>query len=114
MAVKNSVLPIPMTSADSSLFAGAYVLLSGAGGLTEPCIMLRIINDSNVDVTISYDGIADHDFVPTGTSLNLQFMTNSQPTNRSCSMAEGTRVYVKGVAGLGSVYIAGFFQPQGV
>ncbi len=113
MSIKNMILPIPLSTANSAAFAGAYVLLSGAGGVTHPCIMLRIINDSNVDVTISYDGVNDHDFIPANTQLTLNFQTNSQPQNNVCSLAQGTRIYVKGAAGIGLVYLSGFYQPRG-
>ena len=113
MAVKNIVLPIPLTSIDSATFTGAYQLLSGAGGLTNPCIILRIINNSNKNITISYDGVHDHDFLPTLGTLQLSLQTNSQPSNFVAQISAGTKIYVKGAAGAGLVYLAGYYQPQG-
>lgn len=113
MAYKNKVLPIPLTSIDSATFTGAYQLLSGAGGITNPCIMLHIANNANVSVTISYDGVNDHDFLLANSQRELNFQTNANAQNWAASLAQGTKVYVKGAAGLGSVYLSGFYQPQG-
>jgi len=112
MAVKNIVLPIPLSSINSSAFSGAYQLLSGAAGITHACIILRIVNNSTMDVTVSYDGTNDHDYIPTKTVRDIQFQTNSQPQNNMCSLAQGTKIYVKGAAGTGFVFLSGFYQPQ--
>jgi len=114
MSVKNSIHPIPLTSIDSATFTGAYQLISGAGGLTNPCIILRIINNSNIGVTISYDGVRDHDFVPANNTLQLPFQSNAQPNNLAALIARGTRIYVKAAAGAGLVYLSGYYQPQGL
>jgi len=112
MAVKNIVLPIPINSVSSTTFAGTYVLLSATTGIPRSCIIIRIVNNADVDVTVSYDGSTDHDFVPALGSLILNFQTNSQPQNQACSLAQGTKIYVKGIAGVGLVYLAGYYQPQ--
>jgi hypothetical protein len=112
MAVKNRVLPIPLSSIDSFSFTGAYQLVSGAAGVTHPCIIIRIVNNSDKDVTVSYDGTNDHDYIPTKTVRDIQFQTNSQPQNNMCSLAQGTKIYVKGAAGTGFVFLSGFYQPQ--
>jgi hypothetical protein len=113
MAVKNIVLPIPLSSIASSGMSSSYQLLSATAGIPHSCIMIRIVNNSNKDVTLSYDGTNDHDYIPTMTSVLLEFQTNSQPQNQVCSLALGTKLYVKGTAGTGSVYLSGFYQPQG-
>lgn len=114
MSVKNSIQPIPLTSINSATFTGNYQLISGAGGLTNSCIILRIINNSNIGVTVSYDGINDHDFVPANSVLQLPFQSNAQPNNFSALIAKGTRIYVKAAAGAGIVYLSGYYQPQGL
>ncbi len=110
---KNSIAPIPLTSIDSATFTGAYQLVSGAGGITNACFLIRIINNSTKDVTVSYDGTHDHDFVQAGKDLLLQFQTNSSPQGYAALIAQGTKVYVKGAAGVGLVYLAGYFSPVG-
>ena len=116
MAYKNKVLPIPLSSIDSATFTGAYQLLSGAAGITNPAIILHIANNSNVPVTISYDGTNDHDFLLADTDRQLEFQTNALPQHYEAVLAAGTKVYVKGAAGMGnsgSVYLSGWYQPVG-
>jgi hypothetical protein len=110
---KNSIAPIPLTSIDSATFTGAYQLVSGAGGLTNACFLIRIINNSTKDVTISYNGTNDHDFVPAGKEVQLQFQTNKSPQGYAALIAQGTKIYVKGAAGVGLVYLSGYFSPVG-
>ena len=114
MSVKNSVLPIPLTSIDSSTFSGAFQLLSGAAGITNPVFYLKIVNNSNVGVTVSYDGTNNHDFVRAGSDALINFQANNQPTNNNALLPKATKVYVKGAAGAGLVYLSGWYQPQGV
>ena len=113
MSYKNKVLPIPLTSIDSATFTGSYQLLSATDGIANPCIMLHIANNSNVSITISYDGTNDHDFLLSDTDRELNFQSNANPQNFAASLAQGTKIYVKGSAGIGLVYLSGFYQPQG-
>ncbi len=110
MAVKNSVAPIPLTTIDSATFTGAYQLLSGAAGLTQAVQMLYISNNANVVITVSYDGVNDHDYIIAGQTRMLNFQTNSQPNTSIAKLAKGTKVYVKGAAGAGLVALSGWYQ----
>lgn len=109
---KNFVLPIPLTKIDSATFTGAYQLVSGTLGITEASFIIKIINNSNVDVTVSYDGTHDHDFVPKGTIAQFNFQANAQPNNYAALLAKWTKIYVKGAAGVGSVFLSGWYSPQ--
>jgi hypothetical protein len=109
-AVKNIVQAIPLTSITSASVTGSYAAINSTG-LPNACFMIEIINNSTMDVTVSYDGTNDHEFVPTLTTTKLEFQTNSQPGNYLANLALGTKVYVKGTAGTGSVFLAGYFQP---
>jgi hypothetical protein len=108
----NAVKPIPLTNIASSTVAGTYAAIN-ASGLPNACIMIRIINNSNKDVTVSFDGTNDHEFVPTMTSVLLEFETNALPNAVAALLPIGTVVYVKGTAGTGNIYLAGWYQPVG-
>lgn len=112
MAVKNSIAPIALSSINSSTFTGSYQLLSAASGIAHACSLIRIVNSSNVGVTVSYDGTNDHDFVNTLDTLQLPAQSNSQPNTFIANLPQGTKVYVKAAAGTGLVYLAGYYQPQ--
>lgn len=110
MAYKNYVKAIPLKSIDSATFTGSYQNINA--GLINPCFLLRIVNNSNKDVTVSYDGSTDHDFVPAGKELNILAGSVSQPNNFNTIFAQGMPVWVKGAAGAGLVYVAGYFMPS--
>lgn len=110
MGLKNTVQAIALSSIDSATFTGAYQVVNTLG-LPQSCFLIRIINNSNIGVTVSYNGTMDNDFVRAGESMTLNFQGNSQPNNHVAKLPVGTKVYVKAAAGAGFVYLAGYFQP---
>lgn len=78
--------------------------------LDYPCFLIRIINTSNVPVTISYDGIHHHDYVTTYGVLQLPFQGNNQPRGHVALLQKGQKVYLVGGAGIGYIYFAGYYN----
>ncbi len=112
MAYKNFVKAIPLKSLASTSFGSSYTLVTASTGIPNPCFMLKIVNNSDQDVTVSYDGTNDHDFVPTKVTTELKSGDVNQPNNYTTIWAQGTQVWVKGTAGMaGSVYVVGYYQP---
>lgn len=109
MSVTNSVQAIPLTSIDSATLTANYQAIN-VGGLAAPCFLIRVINASNVPVTISYDGVNDNDYLPANTVLQLNFQANSQPNNQVAKLSQGTKISVKGNVGIGLIYVAGYTQ----
>ena len=111
---RNNIYAIPMTS-----FAGASITANYlpifTGGLPKACFVLRIINNANNDILISYDGVNDADYVIKTTSIIAPPLFNYQPNGYVAYFPKGMQVYLKGTAGsTGTVYVAGYYQPQGV
>ncbi len=106
----NSVQTITLSSFDSASITGAYQPLNGIG--TEDDVkILRVVNDSDKAVTISYDGFNDADIILPATGETFEFQTNS----RSVPEAQGTLyvrkgqiIYGKGTAGIGTIHIGGY------
>lgn len=111
MHVRNILLPIPLTNVASSTLTSSYEAINSSG-LTHPCNILRLISTSSTAVTISYDGVNDHDFLPAGQTLQINATTNGLPPEHTATFQEGTVVYVKGTAGTGNIYLAGYYQPK--
>ncbi len=110
MAVRNSVSAVTLTSLDSAAFDGSLIAINPAG-LSEACFMIRVINNSSVDIIISYDGGNGHDFVGHGQTLQVESQMNSQPNNFICKFPKGTIVYASAAeAGDGSIFLAGYYQ----
>lgn len=105
----NRAQAIALTSIDSATFTGSYQVIN-PNGVEHALFTLRINNDSNRDVTVSYDGTTDHEYILAGDFMQIDTQTNSQPNNQTCLFAKGTTVYVKAAAGTGNVYLSGYCQ----
>lgn len=110
MSCKNSVAAITLESLDTSTLSGAYKPISAAG-LPQACFLLRITNAATKALTISFDGVTDHEYIPSGTSITLEVQTNNQPNNRVALWAKNQVIYVNGTASTGNVYVSGYYQP---
>lgn len=112
--LKNTVKAIILTSFDSSTLSALFQPIN-PGGLDHACFLVRINNDSDEGVIVSYDGVNSHDFIAPATTLELPLQTNSGPMNRAAYMSQGTVIYVKEAtaAGTGEIYLSGYYQPQG-
>ena len=69
---------------------------------------------SNKDVTISYDGTNDADYIFSATANNIPAIYSIQPNTNVALWPQGQQIYVKGTAGTGSLFVSGYYQPQGV
>jgi len=107
---KDFVKAIEMQSIDTSTIgAGAWSAVNAAG--TEgACFFIRITNDSNTDVSISYDGIDYHEFIASGDSIEVNFQANASPGNFVSLLRKGTVFYARGTAGVGLVYVSGYYN----
>lgn len=90
-------------SIDSATFTGSYQALGTP--LEHAISIVKLVNNSTVLVTISADGINDHDIAPS-TSFWLYDVTSDSPKETgSVFIEKGRQYYVKGAAGTGSVYL---------
>lgn len=112
MALKSTIKAIPLTTFNSASVTGSYQAVN-AGGITFPCNILRITNASNAAITISYDGVTDHEYVQSTDVVEIQAQANCQPGANACVFEKGTIIYVKGSAGAGTIALSGYYQPKG-
>ena len=107
---KDSIKPLLIASINSTtLLIGTYAVVN-TDGLDGPCFMIRMTNAASGTVFISYDGVNDHDILLAGEVLQLDFQTNSRPGNKVAQLAKGTKVYLRGTAGTGFIYLSGWYQ----
>ena len=112
MSAKNILKAIPLSTFNSANLALGTWKPINSGGLPQACTMLRIVSLSDVGMGISYDGITEHDYLPPGWVLSIPLQQNAIPTNMIAKMKKGTRIYVKGLAGVGNVYLSGYYLPE--
>lgn len=81
-------------------------------GFPYACFLIRLVNNTNQDINISFDGVTDNDYLVAGQTMQLTSQTNS-PYNIDCALFPiGTKVYAKGLAGNGTVYLTGYYLQQ--
>jgi hypothetical protein len=104
MAYTSQILYQPMQSIDSSTFTGSYQALGTP--LVHPSSIIKVVNNSNVDVTVSTDGINAMDFIPANSFFLYDCTTNTPPSDsQGVYVPKGTQYLVKGSAGVGLVYL---------
>lgn len=91
-----------LRTTNAAAFAGAYVALGGP--LLHPGYIVKMVNDSNVGVTVSIDGATDVDVCPAG-SFWLYDESKVGQSSSIPALPAGTQIYVKGAAGAGTVYL---------
>jgi len=110
-SISNKLLPLVIGTIDSATFTGSYQLVLT---LSHPVVFLRIVNSSNTNVGVSFDGTHDHDFVPTVSQFNLPVGALNQAGNYNCFIPSGTSIYVKAAANManaGIVTVSAYYQP---
>lgn len=88
-----------LRSVDSSTFSSTYVPVGGP--LLHPSVLLKLVNNSNVTVTISINGTTDIDVTP----ANSFWLYDEDVTPYREAIPQGTQIYVKGAAGVGLIYL---------
>lgn len=105
---QDSVKPLLLKSKASSTVTGTYAAINALGFEHSP-FLIRINNASNQGITVSYDGINDHEFVLSNDFVEIPSQANAQPNARVALFPKNTVVYVKGTAGAGTIYLSGYY-----
>lgn len=105
-SLQQRLYPNPLSSINSASFTGSYQLLGTT--LPNACRIIKLTNNSNVAVTISWDGVTDHEILPAGSFVLLDASANKENSG-ICEISQGTQFLVKGSAGTGSVYLSSYF-----
>jgi|WetSurMetagenome_2_1015567.scaffolds.fasta_scaffold326458_3 hypothetical protein len=112
MTARNTVYAQPLASFNAVGLTVNFKAIN-VGGFTAPCFLVRVINSSNMDITISYDGVTPNDYVLSEEVLTLPTQSNAGPISQAAYIKEGTTIYVKAAgAGIGMIYLAAYYQPR--
>jgi hypothetical protein len=111
----NRISPVELTSFNAASLSGTYQAVNSSG-LDIPCFILQFTNASTANITISFDGISDHLFMPgTADDISRNVMQINAPSPSSFQQivfAKNSIIYVKGSAGVGTFYVSGFGQKE--
>jgi len=100
------IFPEVLRSIAASTFTGSYQVVGGV--LLYPSRIIKFTNNTAVDVTVSWDGTNDHEYIPSGSFLLLDVTANREISN-IFGIAKGTQFYAKGSASTGSLYISSYY-----
>jgi len=101
MAYTSKVAWETLRSIDSATFTGSYQAIGTP--LSFPAYKLKLVNNSTVLVTVSIDGVNDVDVAPAGSFWLYDETVTLSPSIQG--IPAGTKIFVKGSAGTGSVYL---------
>lgn len=106
------LLPEPIRTINSASFTGSYMpfldSLASPSPLTNPSRVLLFVNNSGVNVTISWDGVNDHVLLLPGAGFALDETANAVANSYLVTSAK-TQFYAKGAASTGLVYLSTFY-----
>lgn len=113
-ATSRLAVPLELSTFNSATLTENYQALNSTpfpGNL----FWLRIKNATTTNITISYDGVTDHEFLSGTTASipreNLVINLTGSPGDKGLIyLRKGTTVYVKGTAGSGNITMSGFYQ----
>lgn len=102
MSYTNRINWETLRSIDSATLTGTYAALGTP--LVHPAYKLKLVNNSNVLVTISLNGTSDVDVAP----ANSFWLYDESIIGQNCeipAIQSGTQIYVKGPTGTGLIYL---------
>lgn len=105
--MKNFVKPDSLTSFNGSGLTGSFKEINPLG-FDGPAVLVRLINASNQDVAVSFDGVHAHDYCVKNSVLELSLQTNAMPNNYRAVLKKGTVVSVSGASATGYLYLAAY------
>lgn len=98
----------PMITTAASTLNGTYQLMFT---VSEPAIIVKCVNTSNVLITLSTDGSTDMDVAPSDSFFLYDIRTN-HGREQQLAFKIGTNFYIKGAAGVGNIYFVALNEGQ--
>jgi hypothetical protein len=83
--------------------SGTYTPLGS--GFAHQMRLIKITNNTNADLTFSFDMVTDNLFVPQGSFTLFDLSSNKGSPDTIFCFQNGTQIYVKGTPSTGSVYL---------
>lgn len=91
----------PLISLNAATLTGSYIAF---GSFTYPSRIVHIVNDSDENVFISFNGgTTDHLFIKAGTFLLYDFGANKSSSSGTLQLPP-TGMVIRGTAGTGTIY----------
>ena len=106
---KDRIQPLELASINSGTIAAATFKPINTG-FDGPVSIIRIYNAASEAAIVSYDGTTDNDFLAAGDVIQVNLQTNNRPANEVALLPKNGKVYVRGTAGIGFIYLSGWYN----
>lgn len=106
---RNSCKALTLATFDSAALTSSFKVVNTDGFLYPP-FFIRIVNGGSTAITVSYDGTNANEYIPANKEFELPTQQNGQPNAWVCKFPAGTKVYVKGTAGTGTITVSAYYQ----
>lgn len=118
MSVTNRVTWELLRSFDTSTIASASVFYNVGGPLLYPSYKLKMVNNSNILVTVSIDGVHAYDVCPANSYWLYDETQASISTASTPAIPQGTQISIQygsyvATPGTGLVYLVSQYLVQG-
>lgn len=100
------IFPNTLLTFDTATLTGSYQFI---GSLPESTRIIKFKNSSSVPVTISWNGVNDHDVLAAGEFTLLDISSNREVASNVLEIPKGQGFFIKGSAGIGLVYISSYY-----
>jgi len=114
MSITNRVDANTFTYFDATLLLATPAFQLCDPGLLSPSFLLKIINDSDVNVVISYDGMYPQDIVLAHDEIMLALQQQNKIPGKISLIERGFPVYVAAQTTpgkSGNIYVISYYQP---
>lgn len=76
---------------------------------SHPMRLVKFVNITDGNLTISFDGVNDNDIIPAGGFALYDLTTNKILPDTTFVFQEGTQVFIKGTVTTGNFYVVAIF-----
>ena len=107
MSLSIRAYPETIRSLAFGAFVGGYNALGTP--FDHPIRLLKVVNRTDVDLDVSFDGVTDHDIITANSFYLYDVSSNRDATAEEWYFAKGTQIYVQGAPTTGSVYLVVYY-----
>jgi len=110
MPYTNRVYPLILKDLDTLKIGPGTWSTFDLDGTEQPCFMIRLTNYSNTTIFISFNGSDVADIIRPYKQITYNFQLNSCPQNYKSQFKKYSKVYIRGAAGIGKIYLSGYYN----
>lgn len=104
--LSTKIFPNVLMTFNSASLTSSYQAI---GSLANSARIIKFKNVSTVPVTLSWDGVHDHETLAVNETMIIDVSTNREVATQILEVVANQTFFVKGSAGTGSIYISSYY-----